>query len=585
MSSRPFALLLCALAVTTACEGPLQRAARLDTEAGWRAYLAEAPTANDAERTRAKRRLEEVVWRDALGAGDIGGLNRYLDLYPNGRHRAEASARLAELRLKAALARDDTWGLEELIRRHPGTPEAREATRVLAARSREAALAAQEAAALEAWLQRFPGAAGETSVRTALAELRVAEALQGRDRRAAQRYLAGEPGPEGELRVRDLLRSMEVEALSWEGNAQEAEALIASVGDPTRQAPLRALADRVHLERALARADLRALRGRSEPAALEGTRALERMGPKRAAALARALGGEPGLPARLLEAGARDRDPRRRRMSLRALSFGRVAGAIPALIAGVRDSDPSVQLEAVEGLRRLSDSLPPPLARQRLLDVLEGLEGRMAAGSALQGVEAAVFEALGERERARAAWRGAASAPDHLIGARTRAVALLPSGPDRRAALGQLLQALIPAATESIEALGALSKAPRLNVSALRRAESLAERLRWAVGEGQGSPAAPASLGRAEATLRALEARLGDAWARAKVLGVGWVPWDHDEAAAGRAIFVSEASAALAGALAAQPAGPWLEALRADCARSPFPALAQLCAAPAVEAR
>ena len=240
------------------CASAFQEAARADTPAAYRAFLASGQ-GTDAERQSARGRLDAISFDRARKAGTIAGYKRYLEAFPHGDHAESAAAALEALRFKAAMKTKGPWALEDFLARYPGGSHAKAARAALAVRTRKAALASKDPARYRAWLDRYPDAPGAAEVRRALAQRAWARASKAGSFAALSHFVHAFPGDPHQAEAALRLRALEVRAGVAAGKLDAARKVVAGTGTPKAHARLKAAFEAALLQRALVDLDPAAL--------------------------------------------------------------------------------------------------------------------------------------------------------------------------------------------------------------------------------------------------------------------------------------------------------------------------------------
>ena len=360
------AFLVLLLGAAGGCASAFQQAVRADTPAAYRAFLASGQ-GSDGERESARSRLDALSFDQARKAGTLAGYKRYLEAFPHGDHAESAAAALETLRFRAAMATQGPWAFEDFLARYPSGPHSAAARKSLAVRTRKAALASQDPARYQAWLDRYPEAPGAEQVRRALAERAWARASRAGTFRALSHFVHAFPGDPHQAEAAVWIRALEVRAGVAAGKLDSARKVVAGTGTPGGHARLQKALDRALLHRALVNLDPAALGAlAAEPgvgpraaAALEALRARPRHGRRLTAAATVLATPAPGLTEVEITAGLASTDPRRRRVSVRALGYSRDPDRLRRLVDALGDADLVVRLEAQAAIRRLAGSLDP----------------------------------------------------------------------------------------------------------------------------------------------------------------------------------------------------------------------------------
>jgi hypothetical protein len=577
------------------CSDPFRDAAERDTAEAWRAYLA-AEQGSETERSHAETRLEALMWEEAESLDSIASYRRYLEAFPRGRNAARAVARLESLRYERASAAGDLRSLEEFLARHPDGRHAPEARVRLAEVSRRSALESGSPEDLEAFLRRFPGADGQDAVEEALARIRFEEAVAEGTLAALERHLRRFPQGPHRAEAELLARGLRIRARILAGDLDAARRLIEGTGLPESRARLEAEAAAARLEIAALGLDLPEIRRLAEtalpPTAAEATEILRTLEsrPDRAeleAAARRLVRPDPGLPPAAIEAGLRDRDARRRLVSVRALGHSGDPAAIGRLTTALEDRNLAVRAEAAAALRQLGASLPPVVRDVYFTEALIRYEG-LAAEPHRIWMASVLLEAVGLSERARDALRRAAEDPEVVL-ARLR-LAEIETEPHRVAVpltgAALWLRDAVRSREEAVRGLGrsdaGASDDPAFDGSLLRQMRPLLDHLEAAVARASAEADAERRftwLPEVRQLQDEMTAVLADAEARARLLDPTWVDHDVDEGAGARAVAEAARVEAVRRLAEAAPDVPAVRRILERAAASPHPTEAAVAAA------
>jgi formylglycine-generating enzyme required for sulfatase activity len=162
-----------------------EAAEKLDTPAGWRAFLGRCP--QTARRTEIEARIrvleDEAAWQQAQREDSEAAYDRYLDAFPQGKHADEAAGRLRYLGQQSAweIARQRNTRFEyrEFLRLHGGSPFAAEAQAALELLRKQEDLQAEAAQRERERRQQEAQAAAEAGARRK-AQVEAAQRTQAR---------------------------------------------------------------------------------------------------------------------------------------------------------------------------------------------------------------------------------------------------------------------------------------------------------------------------------------------------------------------------------------------------------------------
>lgn len=379
--------LAAALLWLTACRDPAYTsAAKRDTAAGWRAFLAANP--DDEHASDARERLAELELDEARKVHSVVGYKRFLDEFGDTDSAPAARKLLEGLRFNAAMEKGTAQALRQLLRDHPDGAHRGEVEARLKALEIQEVLAGEDPQALAALSQ---GSAADARVEAAQLKLDDVAFAQARTAAAWLQYLADFPAGRHRDEARLGLLSLEFDGLLVSGDLAQARALRA-------RSPL--AKDLKDLDARFRRAD-----------AIEG---LERAKDER---VRRAL---PSYQLRALPdlvKSLQAPDPMDRWQAAEELGFHVSIHAIDPLLEAFRTARlPLIRQRAFEALGRVLRALPRPVAEYEVAVRVARLK-EQASDAQLQLTLAALLDLTGRLDRAAAEYQKAwdVNAPDPVV--------------------------------------------------------------------------------------------------------------------------------------------------------------------------
>lgn len=235
-----------------------RRSTARDTEAAYRAYLAEHPEGERA--AEARERLRALAFQRAARGDDVAAYNRFLAEFPEGDFADEARERRAEARLRRAISEGGTGPLERLIESDPGTPAAERARARLEQLRAAEAVESDEPARLRAFLLAFPDSEDRERIERRLDDLEFDRAVESGEVSPLRRYLEEHPHGVHRAEARDRIEALEADLVVATGRPGEMERYLRRhPGSPSEARVRRALA-RALIERAEVLLDERMVR-------------------------------------------------------------------------------------------------------------------------------------------------------------------------------------------------------------------------------------------------------------------------------------------------------------------------------------
>lgn len=219
---RAYILLIGILFLSSSCAGSQFRASTSeDSEASYRAFLAEHGDSDEAE--LARTRLEELAFQRARRGDDIAAYNRFLAEFPEGDFAREARELRAQRRLDRALVEDDPRQLSRLIDLDP-TSRAAAAARHHLERLQAADLTdSDDIDRLRAFLIAFPQSESADELRRRLDDLEFARAHEQGDLASLRAYLEAHPQGIHRAEAREAVEELEADLVIASGSIEQME--------------------------------------------------------------------------------------------------------------------------------------------------------------------------------------------------------------------------------------------------------------------------------------------------------------------------------------------------------------------------
>lgn len=241
-------LLLASCAVTD-----LREAARIDSEAAYRSFLAQHAESDDA--SEAHTRLEELAWQRAQRGDDIASYNRFLAEFPEGDFAREAERRRARRRLERATAENDTSLLRRIIELDRGTAAADEARRQLETLEARELEASDDPARIRSYLLTFPQSDARETLERRLEGIEFERAQTSGSREALRHYLEAHPRGIHRSEARAALEELEATRVIQSGHPSEMERFLREFPGASAEQRVRRAAAKALIERARRRLD------------------------------------------------------------------------------------------------------------------------------------------------------------------------------------------------------------------------------------------------------------------------------------------------------------------------------------------
>lgn len=380
-------LIIVIAALAAGCRDSAYRAAaKVDTVAGWRAFIAQHPT--DEQLDSATARLAELEFDEARRAHTLIAYKRFLERHPQAAQARAAAALLEGLRFNAAKDRGTAQALRQFVREHPDGAHRDEADALLKALELREVATLDEPATLARIAAQNPDDPRAAEVSTRLDEVAWARATSPAGWLA---YLAEMPAGVNRDAARAKLLSVQLEGLLVSGLVADAEALAA------KSPLLKAVPD--------------------WPARLARGRALNALEATKDEAVRRAL---PGWTRRSLDDVLKSLhapDPMDRWQAAEELGQFVTVRVIDPLLEQLRGArNALVRQAAFESLRGVLRALPRPVAEYEVAVRLEALD-RTASDAQLFLTRAALLDVSGQLERAAGEYQRAwdPQSPDPVV--------------------------------------------------------------------------------------------------------------------------------------------------------------------------
>lgn len=235
--------------IAFSCAGvELQHASSEDTEAAYRAIIANHPDSEESDEARA--RLEELAFQRARQGDDIASYNRFLVEFPEGDFAREAIERRAELRLDRLIDEADVGSLRRFLAIDHGTEASKRARVQLERLEATQAKSSDDVEVLKAYLLAHPESESRRGIERRLDDIEFQRAKTSNKIDSFRDYLRDHERGIHRAETTELLETVEADQAIANGEIEALERFLREHPGSASEARVRASLATLLVERA-----------------------------------------------------------------------------------------------------------------------------------------------------------------------------------------------------------------------------------------------------------------------------------------------------------------------------------------------